>query len=210
MVENLSQEQLELVATAVDSLVEFQLAQVAKGKGQSSRSSAVGRNVCRWQKPAPNSVKANWDAALKEKEGKMGMGVIIRDEEGEVLASLCGSRKWVSKPDTAEMQALWRALKLCAELNFVNVVFEGDAFGIVKAVNGREENWEWNGQIIEDIREILKNRPNWVVQHTYRECNNAAHSLARYSLNVNDESVWIESVPEEIVKTIIQDKLCSI
>ncbi|XP_042939514.1 uncharacterized protein LOC122274550 [Carya illinoinensis] len=100
MVEILSQEQLELVATvmrkiwlrmnqfvfenaftdpkflfkqAVDSLAEFQLAQAAEGKGQCSRSSAVGRNLCRWQKPAPNTVKANWDAALKDKEGKMGM-----------------------------------------------------------------------------------------------------------------------------------------
>lgn len=36
------------------------------------------------------------------------------------------------------------------------VEFEGDALSIIKAVNGRDENWEWGGQIIEDIRRCFE------------------------------------------------------
>lgn len=63
--------------------------------------------------------------------------------------------------------------------------------------------------MIKDIKMILKNKSDWVVQHIYRECNKVAQNLVRYSLNVNDERVWIESVPEEMFSFVNKDKLCT-
>lgn len=43
----------------------------------------------RWQKPGQYVVKINWDATMDVKKKKVGFGIIARDFEGEVMASLC-------------------------------------------------------------------------------------------------------------------------
>ncbi|KAF5480042.1 hypothetical protein F2P56_000817 [Juglans regia] len=137
----------------------------------------------------------------------MGAGVIIRDAAGDVLVSLCLKKIHVNSSVVAETEALWRALKLCSKLNIGEAMFEGDALEVVKAVNCADENWEWNGQVIADCRELLVHRPMWSITHTYREANKIAHFLANYAYNVNEEVVWIEDGPEGLFSLILQDKI---
>lgn len=40
----------------------------------------------------------------------------------------------------AKIAALWKALKLCVELNFPNIVFEEGAHVVTKAINNKREN----------------------------------------------------------------------
>ncbi|KAF5451861.1 hypothetical protein F2P56_026923 [Juglans regia] len=60
--------------------------------------------------------EVNWDASLDAEKKRKRVGIVVRDEVGEVLLSLCGSDVGLCNPDVAELQALWRALKFCAEL----------------------------------------------------------------------------------------------
>lgn len=78
---------------------------------------------------------------------------------------------------------------------------------IVKAVNDRGENWEWGGQIIEDIRGMLSNKPHWLITHTYRETNKTSDFLAKYALNIDEDLVWMEEGPEGLYNLILQDKV---
>lgn len=43
-------------------------------------------------------VKANYDAALDSKKERMGIGIVIRYAQGEVLVSLCSSKGKVNNP----------------------------------------------------------------------------------------------------------------
>lgn len=45
----------------------------------------------KWKKPPLGNVKLNWDAAVDSQNGKIGMGIIVRDHEGGVVARACGS-----------------------------------------------------------------------------------------------------------------------
>ena len=142
-----------LISQAIEDMEEYREAQRV---GEANRQSvtAGGREV-KWKRPGENIVKINWDAAYDQKSLKMGAGVVIRDEEGEVLTCLCMPRTNICSPIVAELQALWRAVEVCTELRFVNVEFEGDALTIVDSVNNRDENWAWYGQIVDDLRSIL-------------------------------------------------------
>jgi hypothetical protein len=42
-----------------------------------------------WKPPAMGSVKANWDAAVDRERGKIGVGVVVRDHGGKVVAAFC-------------------------------------------------------------------------------------------------------------------------
>ncbi|XP_042942660.1 uncharacterized protein LOC122276827 [Carya illinoinensis] len=193
----LSREDLELMAV-------FKQAQQ---QGSNNKGVNTRRSLCRWEAPAEDQVKVNWDAAVKLTEGGMGIGVVMRDEKRDVLVSLCSQKKYVRDPLVVEMQALWRAMKLCAELNMTRVIFEGDALNVIRAVNNPDSSWEWHGQLVEDIKEVLKNRNSWKVIHSYRESNCVAHFLAKMSFNVNEERIWIKEGPEGIQPYVLKDKM---
>ncbi|KAL5753867.1 hypothetical protein ACOSP7_022087 [Xanthoceras sorbifolium] len=45
--------------------------------------------LTRWLPPSPEVFSINSDAAMREQIGKVGLGVIIRDSHGKVMACYC-------------------------------------------------------------------------------------------------------------------------
>ncbi|KAF5441808.1 hypothetical protein F2P56_036977, partial [Juglans regia] len=163
----------------------------------------------RWKPPVGETVKVNWDAAWMIDEYRCGIEVVIRDRCGEVLASLCCPKQNVADPAVAEIYALWRAMKLCVELNLSMVQLDGDALSVVQAVNNNAASWDWNGQLIDGLKIVLKNRMHRAVLHVNRACNSVAHSLAKSALYVKEELVWMEDYPQEIRNLVEVDKVCN-
>ncbi|KAF5477697.1 hypothetical protein F2P56_004314 [Juglans regia] len=165
-----------------------------------------GRQVL-WKKPEQGGFKANWDAALNSKF--MGLGVVIRNENGEVVACACSRRLPAPNSDVAESVALWFAVELCCELGFNRVTFEGDAQAVVKDVNSMEEDLSCRGHIIEDIKAIMLGRRDWTVQFIGRKGNEVAHLLAKYALNIDFDKRWIDECPDFIFLQVCKDIDCS-
>ena len=57
----------------------------AKACRRGPRNPRQTRSVQRCEKPPFRVLKFNWDAAVDKKEGKMGIGVIVRDHNGAIL-----------------------------------------------------------------------------------------------------------------------------
>ncbi|XP_035547284.1 uncharacterized protein LOC118348864 [Juglans regia] len=162
----------------------------------------------RWEKPRTGSVKANWDAAVDKKQRRVGLGVLIRDEDGKPLVAVEGQKDNVDHPVVAEAQALWKAMVICRDLRLEKVIFEGDAQVIVKAVNNASEDFSVYGSLTEGIKHLLKGRTNWTVQYTHRSNNAAAHTLAKESLHSQTELVWIEDIPDSIQRIVKRECHC--
>ncbi|XP_042950227.1 uncharacterized protein LOC122282332 [Carya illinoinensis] len=193
-----------VISQAIEDLEEYREAQRV---GEVNRLSVIagGREV-KWKRPGENIVKINWDVAFDKKSLKIGAGVVIRDEEGEVLTCLCMPRTNIYSPIVVELQELWRAVNVCTELRFINVEFECDALTIVNAVNNIDENWAWYGQLIEDLRSMFSGVSIWKLQHIYREGNKVAHSLAKKAIGLDEELVWTEDYLEEVFSHVFFDK----
>ncbi|KAF5458726.1 hypothetical protein F2P56_022736, partial [Juglans regia] len=114
----------------------------------------------KWKKPGTNVIKANWDAAMDLENQRMRMGIVFRDEEGEVLASVCDVKQNVHDPALAENLALWRAIEISSELSFSfsELMFEGDAANIIQRINKADEDQSWMGHIINDIKHVLQQK----------------------------------------------------
>lgn len=52
------------------------------------------------------------------------------------MASLSTNKRNVIEPPIVEINELWRAMKLCCELGYISVVFEGDAQSTMKKKTG--------------------------------------------------------------------------
>jgi hypothetical protein len=136
-----------MVKSTMDFLTEFHAAQLLPPTASVARTQSV-RQL--WRRPPEGVVKVNWDAALDKDTKMMGVGVIVRDERGDVLATLCTTIPFVTDPTIAEAIAAWKAVELGCELGFQRVILEGDALEIVKALRQAEPSWSRYGQLIED------------------------------------------------------------
>ncbi|XP_042992296.1 uncharacterized protein LOC122318762 [Carya illinoinensis] len=183
--------------------------QQIKLKVRQGNDTCSDRRDVRWNRPKELSVKANWDAAVDKKERNVGIGVVIRDEEGEILVATREHMSYVTDGAIAESFALRKAMEVCRDLNFNNILFEGDAQNIVNVVNVETKDMTRYGSVIEDVNSLLKGREKWSVSFVFREANEAAHVLAREALLFHSEIVWIEKVPDCIRSIIVKEKSCS-
>lgn len=122
------------------------------------------------KKPGININKGNWDIVLDLNNAKIGAGwIIVRNWEGEMVASLCMPKKLINDPVMAEIVALDRAMELSLEIGLEHVIFEGDALAVIKDVQNIEECQFWQGQIIEEITASFQGRQVVGVSSIYKE-----------------------------------------
>lgn len=65
----------------------------------------------------------------------MGIGVVVRDHDGSVMACLSAMKQFLSKPIVASYWALKRAMHFGEEWGMEKVDLEGDAQVLVQAIN---------------------------------------------------------------------------
>ncbi|KAF5472463.1 hypothetical protein F2P56_009180 [Juglans regia] len=168
------------------------------------------KRLVKWEKPTKLAVKANWDATVDAHHMKrVGVGVVIRDSKGEMLACLCSKFDHNKNPIVAEALALRRDAILCAELGLSDVMLEGDSQLTFNATSSGEEIWAEYENIIEDIKKVMPERSNWCIKFVYREATNIAHKLAKLALTFYDEKEWIEEGPVEITNDMLKEKYCN-
>lgn len=92
------------------------------------------RQDLKWLNPQAPLIKSNWDAAVDRSSQSIGLGGIIKDSTGAVLAAFCSKIPALVQPKIAEACALKKSISICWEWNLLNIVFEGDCQTVVQAV----------------------------------------------------------------------------
>jgi ribonuclease HI len=155
-----------------------------------------------WKAPPQGWYKANWDAGIDRKKGRVGLGVIIRDHTGAMWAAKSQTRHGFLDPTAAEAWAALMAVQLCIEMGITHVQFEGDAENVVKAVKADDSNDRGWGQITEDILCSLQSIPQWEMRYSRRDTNRATHVLANLAVSDDMEMVWLYRPPDCIRKLL--------
>jgi hypothetical protein len=148
-----------------------------------------------WQKPPMGVCKVNWDAAVDNHGRRIGIGAIVRDHNGVVLAMLSETVASIKDPATAEAMAARRGVELSKSMGIMKLILEGDALQIVQALQSTGGRWYPYGLIIEDTRRMFWNFQECSVRHVQREANVEAHKLAKLALSLGENRVWLEDFP---------------
>ena len=111
----------------------------------------------RWMKPQGGVAKINWNAALDERTGNIGLGAIARDHDGRVLAMQCSTCKHIYNPMTAKTLTAWKAVVLGVQMGVIYLELEGDAIKVVQGINCTRHCLGCEGPILNDIKTLLQN-----------------------------------------------------
>ncbi|XP_042974783.1 uncharacterized protein LOC122306422 [Carya illinoinensis] len=162
-----------------------------------------GSTPCeKWKKPSEGKYKLNWDAAIDVSRDLVGIGGIIRDCNGEVLATLRAKRKMILSPFAAEAYALMVAMLFSNEAGILKLMLKGDSLQVVQKLQKLVEDWSIGGLIVEDTRKVLKSFISWSVCHTKRDANMIAHKLAKDALLSDYDLYDLEEIPNCIKQLV--------
>lgn len=165
-----------IVWLAGGALEDFLLANRVVGLNNVER---VDRKL-KWVRPVEGWTKVNVDAVLVKMAGRMGFGVIMRDDEGKVIAAKCISRSGLWESSAAEALVAYYGAIFCQERGVSQLILQGDAKQITDAIQANGRDASSFGQLVDDVLQCLHVFPKWQIRHVNHEANRAAHSLAKW------------------------------
>ena len=96
-------EDSQLSVAGAEAIVQFyKRIQMPQMQAISDQSSASQKH---WKCPPAGWFKMNVDAAIKINQQRVGLGIVIRNSEGKLIAAALKPKKWLDKVDYAEAEA---------------------------------------------------------------------------------------------------------
>lgn len=155
-----------------------------------------GNMKCR--PPLGELYKTNYDGAVFSESGEAGIGVVVRDAKGEVIAALAEKITYPGSVEMLEALAARRAVKFIVELGVSLSEFEGDSEVVCRALRTADRGHPSIGQIIKDTLSIVGSLRTYSFTHTRWQGNCVAHALAKRAIVSFLILVWMEHVPSYI------------
>ena len=158
-----------------------------------------------WHPPPDSAFKLNFDVAVFSKLSCSGVGAMIQNEKGEVMAAMSAKGPHVVDSAVAEVIACRRALEFACEAGFTDLVVEGDNLSVMKSLAASKTDHSWLGHIIQDIKWLTRSFRKVLFSYVRRAANSVAHGLARYAKYVHEDMYWIEDNPPPVLEALYYD-----
>ncbi|XP_059436514.1 uncharacterized protein LOC132169501 [Corylus avellana] len=148
-----------------------------------------------WRCPPPGFYKINWDVGMDERSNRLGVGVLIRDSFGEIIAARSLTIQTKQPPVIAEAMGAVYAAEFGRDTGVQDVILEGDSLIVVKALQAEIEDLSPYGHLIDEARMLLRHFRTAQVRHVKRNSNKAAHGLAKEAVRKCIDNIWMEEMP---------------
>ena len=156
-----------------------------------------------WQAPTSGHYKLNVDAACKVNTS--GLGAIVRDGAGEIIAAMAAPIHHGNDPQFLEASAISRAIQFIMDLGLQQVWIESDCKAVVNSINTPGTDFSDIGHIIKQIKVAMHNPIILGINHVSRTANVPADRLANLACHLDSRQVWIEDGPFCVVEACLSD-----
>ncbi|XP_075669864.1 uncharacterized protein LOC142639591 [Castanea sativa] len=148
-----------------------------------------------WSPPSAGLFKINVDGALFSSKKQAGIGVVIRDVEGRLKATLCRKIKAPLGSLEVEAKAYKAGLLLAKHLGLRGVMLEGDSLIISNALKWFTLSPTSVDAFVEGLHELGAEIGVVNFSHVRRIGNKSTYILARQAQNLVKDVIWIEEIP---------------
>ncbi|XP_021809188.1 uncharacterized protein LOC110752770 [Prunus avium] len=96
----------------------------------------------KWSHPPVGRYKLNVDAAFIPETGVSGIGAVVRNDKGEVMAAMALPLATATSSKHADIMALHFGMKFARDAGFSSILIESDSQGVVNdEKKDEEESW---------------------------------------------------------------------
>ena len=150
-------------------------------------------------------LKLNVDAAANFQHNKLGIGAVIRNHRGDVIAALSKRVQGCFKSEEMEAKALFHSLNWAIQQQLQVAIVETDALRVFSALTSTNRDLSCFSDLIDDVRYLLSFFPRVIISHTRRHANKAADGLAKFALELDEDVCWIGEIPNPIFSIIVNE-----
>ena len=136
---------------------------------QATRVSAP--EVVKWRPPRPDCYKVNVDGVVFSKRKQVGIGVVIRDSGGVVVAALSKKMALPLGALETEAKALEEGIQFACDVGVRDVILGSDSMNICNSVQGLSEPPSSVQNIIAGILRQVQSFRTFEFTHTKRQGN---------------------------------------
>ena len=124
-----------------------------------------------WQSPPSTEYKLNFDAAIFSGLEKSGIGDIIKNDKGEVVANMFAIGPKVDTSEKAELLACRQSIEFIVDSGFTRLVIEGDNSNVMQEISSNVASYSFIGNVVDDIRHLMSGL-QWVSTSKIRRGGN--------------------------------------
>jgi len=155
-----------------------------------------------WRPLEHDHFKVNFNVAVFKSLNLAGIGVVIRDWRGDVLAALSMPTALTSTVADLEALACRCAVMFAVEKDLQNVIFEGDSVSIINAIVQENPVLNSYGDIVDDIRSLVSVFQSFQFVFVHRSCNVVADALAKKAKCLAEYREWLGDLPTDISQLV--------
>jgi ribonuclease HI len=162
-----------------------------------------------WLKPRPGWVKLNIDGSFKASDGSAGAGMVLRDEDGQVIFCACHHLNRCDDPFESEARACKEGIKLALQLSNKPIEVETDCSNLVASVLDKELDRSPFAFVISAVKFFFSGDRNISLVKVDRSQNRVSHCLANFARAEAHTMVWHGSGPDCVRQALDHDLVVS-
>ncbi|KAL5842824.1 hypothetical protein ACOSQ3_013427 [Xanthoceras sorbifolium] len=170
---------------------------------RSQAAASLSRSSVCWVPPPSGVLKLNSNVAVSSSGGCIGLGVVIRNSAGWVVAAFSRVIRCKVSAEVGEFLALREGLLFAKLLNLSVGLLEVDAANVASSINLAQTSSCVAGLIVEDILAFCGVVGVQKCLAIPRMGNRLAHNLASFAISSERDSVWHEICPLLLVSALV-------
>lgn len=160
--------------------------------------------TAKWIKPPSGWLKMNTDAAIDIQGKKVGLGLVLRDSEGSLVAAVATNWSGDYHPKIAEPISVSEALKWLKDRRLNHVQIETDSLLVIQGLTN-SSTVSYFDLVLEDVRVLANSFSHISFSFVKRSANMAAHVVARDAVFNADRREWLLLPPPFLSDVLISD-----
>ncbi|XP_027162557.1 uncharacterized protein LOC113763065 [Coffea eugenioides] len=141
---------MSTVETTVREWAQYNEVRVGEDKTEVNGEKQAAESS-RWYPPPQGVIKLNSDAALEQKERRIGSEVVARREDGEMVGAWAGGERRDGNPTVEEALAIRKAVIKAKQRGWNKVEIQSDCKQMVDKLKDRNNEDPITGTILADI-----------------------------------------------------------
>ena len=129
--------------------------------------------------------------------------MVIRNNNGEVMAVLSARGPQVFDSEEAKVLACRKALEFASDSGFADIVLEGDNSVVMVAISSSRLLHSRLGHLYSDIHCLAMGLHVRSLSCVARSANYVAHSLACFANCINYDTIWLEESPQPALGSVL-------
>ncbi|KAF5468375.1 hypothetical protein F2P56_012531 [Juglans regia] len=162
---------------------------------QGDRANKICTSAGVWQALPLAWIKLNWDSAVDKVRGLVGVGVVVRNSSGNIIATLRTKKHLYPDPLLDEAFRALKMVQFGLELGLTHIIIEGDSLQVINNLRRDKEGYNSTSMYVHEAKQLLGNFAKWEIFHVRRNDNSLAHLLAKDALSNYDYIVMSDDLP---------------